>query len=201
MVRPQLISTDEIIEIARKLFFEDGLSVSMQAIADKVGLSQPALFKRFKTKKELIFAALAPPEKLPLIDWIDAGPKEGELRPQLEALLGKLWETLLWILPRMMVLKQSKLEPEEFHKLYKKPPLAVLLEAVSGWLERAKKSGRLRGSGDTDAWAQALLGSLQGRAVLKLILKIDFGTQEDTEYIKEVVDLYLRGMEARQDDA
>jgi AcrR family transcriptional regulator len=41
---------------------EHGYGVTGQVIADKVGLSQPALFKRFGTKQELFMQALSPPD-------------------------------------------------------------------------------------------------------------------------------------------
>lgn len=200
MVRPRQISTEKIIEAAKEAFLERGLGVSMQVIADKVGLSQPALFKRFKTKKDLVFAALAPPEKLPVVDWIESGPSKGDLRPQLEELLTKLWETIGWILPRLMVLRTGKFSPEQFLKKYKTPPLVLMLQALSRWFERAAENGQLRSDGDPSSWAQSCLGALQGRALLRNILKAEFGPEDDEDYIGSLTDLLLDGMKSEAEN-
>ena len=94
MVRPKQVSDEELLKIALKCFLEHGSEASAQIIADRVGLSQPALFKRFGTKEELFMRALAPPEHLPIIDWLEASPSPGPFRPQFVHLLEKVTEML-----------------------------------------------------------------------------------------------------------
>ncbi len=200
MVRPQQVSTEKIIDVARECFFEHGLNVSMQVIADKVGLSQPALFKRFKTKKDLIFAALAPPERLPIHEWIEAGPGDEEFRVQLNALITKLWETMQWLLPRLMILKSGRIDPSEFIKRYKTIPLIRLLEELSAWFARAEKRGLVRAGADSATWAQSCLGALHGRAISRHLMQSDFGPDDDAQYIRHLVDLFWRGMQPENSD-
>jgi AcrR family transcriptional regulator len=201
MVRPRQISTEKILEIAAECFLEQGINVSTQVIADRVGLSQPALFKRFKTKKDLIIAALAPPERLPVIEWIDAGPYPGEFGPQLEALLEKLWETLQLILPRLMVMMVGNVNVEEFHKRYKVLPKVRLLMSVADWFRRAQNLNLLRADGNPEVWAQSCLGTLQGRAIMQFMIRAEFGPEDNRDYIKSVVDLLYRGMTPENDNA
>ena len=60
MARPSSVSDEDILAAAKTAFLQHGPQVSPQVIADAVGLSQPALFKRFGTKTRLMFRALVP---------------------------------------------------------------------------------------------------------------------------------------------
>ena len=194
MVRPRQISTKKILEVACQCFLEHGVGVSTQVIADRLGVSQPALFKRFGTKKELILAALAPPAQLSVTKWIDAGPREGELEPQLEELFHRLWGVLKEIFPRILLLHQFKTNIEEFHGRYKVLPIVHLLVSVAGWFRRASELGLVRADGNPEIWAQSCLGTLQGRGFARLLARVDFGPDDDDEYIKSVVDVFIQGM-------
>ena len=61
MGRPRTVSDDVILEAARAVFLEQGPGASTQSIADRLSVSQAALFKRFGTKRDLMIAALMPP--------------------------------------------------------------------------------------------------------------------------------------------
>lgn len=200
MARPRQISTEDILKVACECFLENGIHISTQAIAERVGLSQPALFKRFKTKRDLILAALAPPERLPIIDWIEAGPEPGDLQPQMRELATKLWETLQWIFPRLAVLHLSKIDPKQIRAHYKTFPLINLLNAIAAWISRAQQMGLIRSDGNHLVWAQNLMGTLQGRAFLKLMLRIPFGESDDEAYLIAAVDLLFNGMKLEKAD-
>jgi AcrR family transcriptional regulator len=60
-VQTQISTKKKIIEEARKLFAERGYSAATTAeIARRVGVSEAALYKHFKSKKEMILACLTP---------------------------------------------------------------------------------------------------------------------------------------------
>ena len=58
MSRPRKFTDSEILKVAAQVFEEGGLQASTERIAQELGISQPALFKRFGTKKELSFRAV-----------------------------------------------------------------------------------------------------------------------------------------------
>ncbi|MEZ6127616.1 MAG: TetR/AcrR family transcriptional regulator [Planctomycetaceae bacterium] len=60
MARPRTISDDQILQTARDCFLEHGPSVATDVIAERLGVSSQALFKRFHSKHELMLAAIAP---------------------------------------------------------------------------------------------------------------------------------------------
>lgn len=61
LVQTQISTKKKIIQEARKLFAERGYSATTTAeIARRVGVSEAALYKHFKSKKEMILACLTP---------------------------------------------------------------------------------------------------------------------------------------------
>src|ERR1700728_1055985 len=61
MGRPKRIEDDDLLKIARAVFVLDGAHGSTREIAQRAGISEAALFKRFPTKAELFLAAMIPP--------------------------------------------------------------------------------------------------------------------------------------------
>ncbi|HEY9182138.1 MAG TPA: helix-turn-helix domain-containing protein, partial [Gammaproteobacteria bacterium] len=78
-MRPRQVSDEAILEAARACLLRDGPGVAIARIAEEVGISAPAVLKRFGTKEQLVTRALlseAPPN-------LSSGPDPGPLRPQL----------------------------------------------------------------------------------------------------------------------
>ena len=57
-MRPRKISDEDILDVARECLLEQGVNVSTQVIAKRLGVSQATLFKRFGTKVKLLQMAL-----------------------------------------------------------------------------------------------------------------------------------------------
>jgi len=82
MARPRSISDEQILHTARECFLAHGPSVSTDVIAEQLGVSSPALFTRFRSKNELMMAALVPQGPAPWIPLVEAGPDARPLREQ-----------------------------------------------------------------------------------------------------------------------
>lgn len=199
MVRPKQISDEEILETARACIMENGVGVAVQVIADRVGLSQPALFKRFGTKQALVMQALAPPERLPVLDWIESHPLEGPLLPQIEELLFKVWMTLKMLLPMIALIRTSSFDLETFFSRYETPPPVRLLRSIAEYLGRARENGQIRQDVDVAAAAQGLLGVLQGRVFFQFFIGIESNLDDDA-YIRSVADIISRGLQMTEDE-
>jgi AcrR family transcriptional regulator len=199
MARPKQISDEEILEVARECFLTNGISVSAQTIADRVGLSQPALFKRFGTKEELVFQALRPPERLPVLDWLETVPTPGPFEPQIKELLGRIWETLQFILPRIAVLMTSHFTPEQVFARYETPPPLRLIIGIGAYLRRAQENGQIRADADPEALALSVLGVMQGRAFVRFVLRSG-NDPDDALYLESAADLLYRGMMPTEND-
>lgn len=75
-MQTQISTKKKIIEEARKLFAQRGYSAATTAeIARRVGVSEAALYKHFKSKKEMILACLTPTEYVK-VDIDSVNPSE-----------------------------------------------------------------------------------------------------------------------------
>src|SRR5215467_1285103 len=58
MARPVSIRDETIIEAAREVFLERGIQATTAEVAERAGVSEGSVFKRFKSKSELFRAAM-----------------------------------------------------------------------------------------------------------------------------------------------
>src|ERR1039458_4836462 len=61
MGRNKTISDDDLLDVARRAFVEEGFAASTREIARRAGVSEGLIFQRFQTKEDLFFAAMIPP--------------------------------------------------------------------------------------------------------------------------------------------
>jgi AcrR family transcriptional regulator len=181
--RPRQISDDDILKVACECFLENGPVVSVQVIADRLGISQPTLFKRFNTKEELLVAALMPkPDSLPVLNWLKDEPNPGPFLPQLEILISMLWKTIEIVFPKVSMLAMCGIPHRQIQSRIDKIPLLLVLEKVADWIAAAQRQGHIRKDGDPIIWAQMCMGPLQGRAALKFILHANLDDETDSRY-------------------
>src|SRR5262245_8001664 len=83
MGRPKEVTDEQIVAAARRCFLERGAGVSAQDIASELGVSHTTLFNRFGSKEAMMIAALGPPEHVPWVAALEAGPDDRPIREQL----------------------------------------------------------------------------------------------------------------------
>lgn len=193
MARPRTKSDGEILRAARSCFLEHGPAVSTTLIADEVGLSQAALFKRFGSKQELMLQALMPPAEPAWLDTVRGGPDERPIPDQLEEIGLAAADFFAEITPAMMTLKASGLDPRVLLRRYEVPPPARALQLLTAWLQAAMDQGRIRRVSTPDL-AMSFLGLVHGRSFLQHIAGdwIPFGPVEDA--VRQHVDVLWRGL-------
>ncbi|MBN2804935.1 MAG: TetR/AcrR family transcriptional regulator [Deltaproteobacteria bacterium] len=202
MSRPKTISDEDLLKIARECFIEQGPSVPTRVIALKAGISQPALFKRFKNKDELFLAALSSQSTLKnvleLQAWINSHPVKGPFEPQMFELLSRLWVLFLEILPRLIAMHAhgNHFSPEKIFAKIKTPPAVILLQKISEFVKRAQANGQVISSLNPDIAAMNILGPLQGRMLFLKIFKfkIDAKSNSDDEYIRQTSKTLCKGL-------
>lgn len=196
MARPKQMSDKELLEIALECFLEYGSSVSAQTIADRVGISQPALFKRFGTKEELFLQAVIPPEDYPVIEWIDAGPTAGPLQPQLGELLEKVAEMLAGVMPRVQLLREARIPAGTAMSRYKAPPPVQLIQSIARFIESAQQQGLVRSSLNPRFVAQWIFGALMGQYFLSESIGRKNKPEDNTAFIVSTVDFLVHGIKS-----
>jgi AcrR family transcriptional regulator len=162
MARPRTVSDEQILEATRTAVRLKGARVSLDAIAERIGISQPALLKRFGTRNKLFIAALRPPEKPPFLPRLEAGPDDRPLQVQLEELFSAMADFFDDVAPCISALRESGIPPSEVDR---KPFGMHTLNGLIVWLKRATEKG-LAEVADPEGAAVACLASIFMPAML-----------------------------------
>ncbi len=194
MARPRTISDEDMLAAARAVFLEQGAGASTALIADRIGVSQAALFKRFGTKRDLMVAALAPPKVPTFLPHLETGPDPA--RPALEQLeeIGRyVLDFFRDMVPAIMVLSTCGFDPEELFAEHPVPPPLQAMMGMAGWIERAIDLGMLRG-GEPVHLAMTFLGSLHIRAFFSAFTRTPMTDDDVDVHVTAAVDALWHGL-------
>jgi len=191
-MRPRQFTDDELLATARRCFLEHGPGVSTSAIADELGVSQAALFKRFKTKQALMVEALAPGGRPPWIDEVEAGPDARPVPVQLREVVGHIDAYLAQMLPCITVLRAAGIDPAEMLRGLEVPPPVLAHRTLSGWFRRLHEQGRAR-IPHPQSTAMAFLGALHTRHMLGHVLG-SHAPKLEPEFLENLVDVIWSGI-------
>ncbi|MGC6492880.1 MAG: TetR/AcrR family transcriptional regulator [Myxococcota bacterium] len=194
MARPRQMTDEAILEIARECFLEHGASVSTRTIADRVGLSQPALFKRFGTKLALMLKAIGLAPAPPWAAQCALGPDDRPVPDQLYDLASHMLGFFTRMVPRMMVLRSHGITPADlFDDLESSPPVRGL-QIFRQWLDVLVEQGRMRPV-DTTMMAATFLGQIQSRAFIQHTFGHHLAREDDASFLRHVVDIAWHGIQ------
>ncbi len=193
MGRPRTVSDEVILEAARSVFLEHGPSASTQAIADRLSLSQAALFKRFGTKQDLMLAALRPPIP-PFVAEVSAGPiLDQPLLGQLRSIARDSVVFFRAMVPRLMVLKSSGVDLEQILKAFDEPPPVMVRRLLSDYFQRAMDAGLARPA-DPLATASLFLGAFHMHSFMSHVTDQVMPDEDLFAFSDAVVDVLWHGI-------
>jgi AcrR family transcriptional regulator len=194
MGRPRQVLDEEILAVARACFIEHGASVSTDTIAARLGVSGPALLKRFGSKRELLKAAFSIGKAPPFLHLLDEGPDERELTVQIREVAGVIDAFFREMVPAFAVMREAGITPEEWRGENKQIPApARSYLAMAGWFRRAQEQGRLR-EGDPNVMASLFLAGLQHRYFLAHVTNQSVPTEAEDPWLERMVDIFWRGV-------
>lgn len=193
MGRPQQVTDAEILATARALFLEHGPGLPTQVIADKLGVSQAAVFKRFKTKRQLLAAALMPPERHEWIELLQRGPDASDIKQQLREIARLAAAYLERMVPSITVLRAAGMSIEQVHGEPSTSPPAAGQRALSMWLARAIAQGRIR-QADPEQLALMFMGALHIRPYLRHLTGDTDLSQDMDRYIDALNEVFWSGV-------
>ncbi|MCY0988716.1 helix-turn-helix domain containing protein [Nannocystis sp. ILAH1] len=194
-MRPRSFSDEELLDTARRCFLEHGPSVSTDVIAQELGVSQAALFKRFRTKQELMVRALIP-RTPPWVAEIEQGPDARPVLEQMRELGAKIDAFLVQQLPCISVLSAAKTHPAKVLNWEKEGwPGMPAHRAMVGWFARLAEQGRIVAPSPA-ALATAFSSSLQVPHFMKHALG-SAAPELGDDYRDRVVEVFWRGIEPR----
>jgi AcrR family transcriptional regulator len=170
MARPPKITNEEILAAARQVFLEQGESGSTLEIAQKAGISEASIFKRFSTKQALFLAAIGISETAQYVKLLSSQTQTAEIRLELTEVCTQMLGFYQEVMPRVMMMMtktKSSLPPMV-------PPPLRDAQLFAGYLDRAIAQGQLKPC-DSMTVAHAIVGAIQNYAMTQTIAtKIPF---------------------------
>jgi AcrR family transcriptional regulator len=195
MPRPRLVSDDEIRSAVRRGVLEQGPQVSLELIAERLGVTTPALFKRFGSRNALLLSSLALPEHPRFIELLEAGPDaDRPFETQLHEIIEAHMQFLDECWPCMAALRESGIPKEQLKELLGKGPLIKAVHLLAAWLDRAKKLG-LTDVPSSEQVAMAIFGAGHMPIMIRHMSKLMGGTPPGIDgYTRMVARLISRGL-------
>lgn len=198
MARPRKHTDAEILATAREIFLEQGASASLDRVAERLGMTQPALFRRFGTKERLLLLALAPPPA----DWLSlvtAGPSEAPMPDQLRTLCVGALAFLCQLAPAVLTLRAAGPEVREAFAALPDGGPRRAHAALLAFFTAAQRRGQLRRA-DPEAIAAVLIGTLEARAMRAWLVGQPLDEAGRRAFCDAVVDVLWRGLAADEAD-
>ena len=192
MARPRQLSDEEILDVARAAFVEGGPSVTIEAIAERLGLSQAALFKRFGTKERLLLAALQPPDPDAWLGQLADGPDERPAPEQLREIGARALAFYHTVAPRIAVLRAHGVPHAAMFGGCAEPPPIRSARVVAAWFQRGIARGLFRAE-DPNVLAMMFIAAWQSRAFWSHMSGAPFPPLSDEAYVDHAVDMFWRG--------
>jgi AcrR family transcriptional regulator len=166
-----------------------GPAVSLDVVAQELGVTGPALLKRFGTREELLLAALLPPAEPDWVRFVRAGPSSAPLREQLLEIFTRISAFMKEVVPRLTALRESGIP---YSRVFRdRTPPQRGLESLKGWLATARERGLVTAP-EIDTAALAIMGALQARAFFQHVLQADVPPGSQQDYLRELADLFTR---------
>jgi len=193
--RPRSIDSEQLLSVAREVFLERGIRATTLEVAVRAGVSEGALFHRFKNKEGLFRAAMElPAEQVPEL-LLEAVQRLHDLELP-EALL-QLASALLDIgkraIPLMMMSwsNPSACDPayDDNHAKYQ-----LFLKRLAMFFETQMRDGKLRNM-DAEIIARAFLGSIHHYCMTRILTAEhpDAAIIPEGMFARGLVDLLLNG--------
>lgn len=192
MPRPRQVTDEQILSITRQCVLELGPQVSLDTVAERLGVTSPALLKRFKSRQKLMLQSLRPPAEMPFEKELEKGPDpQAAFEPQLEALFVRVFDVFSEMVPRISALRESGIPHSKLFDRGSTPMSGI--RAMMKWLELARQAKMV----ETDALesaATAMLGALTTRAFTAHWMHHAYSSRSNREYLKDITHLFCRAL-------
>jgi AcrR family transcriptional regulator len=164
MPRPPKVSTEAILEAARQVFLEQGVGASTLAIAERIGISEAAIFKRFVTKQALFLAAMGFSQNPPWVKVLTQKTPTTNLKQELMEICQQMLAFYQEVLPQviMMMQKGHLAQPPM------PPPPVRDSQLLAAYLDRAIAHGVLKPC-NTNAIAHMIVGGINNYAMTQTV--------------------------------
>jgi AcrR family transcriptional regulator len=197
MARPVSIKDETIIAAAREVFLERGIQATTAEVAERAGVSEGSVFKRFKSKLELFRAAME--DKIQDPAWVrELGGRvgRGDVREGMVVLGMEMIAFFRDLMPLMMM-SWSNPGPNGLPAAFAGPdPVPVrAIRQLMGYFEAEMRAGRLRRQ-DPEVVARAFAGALANFVLFDLVHRANGALPAGAEpFIRGLVSVLWTGIE------
>jgi AcrR family transcriptional regulator len=179
MARPRTVTDEQILETMRRSVLELGPSVSLEVVAERLGVTSPALLKRFGSRQKLMIAALRPPEEEA---WPKPPPPDDRpLEAQLVDLFTTIWGIYADVIPCVMALRESGIEPKHWQPRHPGPQRGAA--AMERWLTAARERGLVEVE-DLETAGYTMLGALHMRTIAAHLAHQSMATRHHLKHLR-----------------
>lgn len=195
-----------ILEAALQIFTEKGFSAATTSeIARKAGIAEGTIFRHFKTKKDILLAALVPllqnfigPRAVKSLQSVLKDKSQLPLKELLILIAEDRQKIILENNSLLRFLLTESQYHSELRDVLNKEVIYKAQEAVIGLIKQRQEKGELRR--DIDAWT--MTRSMMGMFFLHLISQHMFPLREegrDTRHeLEQIANLFLEGASSKQ---
>lgn len=192
MARPRRHTDEELLAAARDIFVQEGVAAPLQRLAERTGLSQPALLRRFGSKDNLVLRALLPTDGLSWAAQVVDGPTDAPFPEQLLAIAQGAMAFFATSIPAMMALRAGGGDLRDA-MAHLQPGALETRRALTTFFARARDRGLVRDA-DPERMSMILVGSLQTRVLGQYLFGHTLAPGEHAVHAREVVELMWTGI-------
>lgn len=165
----------------------------LDTVAQSLGVTAPALLKRFGSKRHLLFEALAPPEAPPFLKVIAEGPTQDPLVDQMTHIALEIGSFLQAMLPRLAAIRASNIIHRMMQQKFTIPPPVRTLDSLTEWFSRAETQGLTGSAPSPKTKASLMFGAIHIRIFLSFIShEATEDPDEFDNYLRTSMDLLAR---------
>lgn len=204
MARPTVIRNEAILEAARQVFLERGILATSAEVAQRAGVSEGSLFKRFKTKADLFRAAMgldvedAPAAVVKLTTRVGVGTVEENL---VEALLDAIGYVERIFPIAMMAWSNPKVNDCLPFGNDEEPPPLKLQRLLAEYLAAEHAIGRVRRV-QPKILSRALMGAVSSYVFTEVIgARRGLETIDRESYVRDYMRTVWMGMAPQEERA
>lgn len=160
MGRTRSITNEQILEAAREVFLEKGIRATTLDIAQRAGVSEGTVFKRFDTKEALLSECMERPFLAPWITMTQemASTPAADLAAELEQICESMLNFFVILQPMIHLQMSRGMSAGRFVKDRESPPIQGVM-ALTTYLHTQQRHGLL-GPVDPEIAARMLIGSV-----------------------------------------
>jgi AcrR family transcriptional regulator len=156
MGRTPKITDEQILAAARQVFLDQGYGASTADIAEKAGISEASIFKRFPTKQDLFMAALGINKVPGWVKKLESASPSADFKAELTEICQEMVAFYQDVMPRILML----ISPLNLIRVRKfVPPPLRDTRLLTLFLERAIAQGLIRPC-DAQTLAYMIVGSI-----------------------------------------